>query len=141
MTESNKPYNRVEQSECYAACSLCSGRVAVMPSLESGVKISSANTNIFNFHYVVISIREKQTILRYIPGYLRLNLTIVTQKEEQRPTSLVDSSLLLLTFLHICICITSLLSIDLSLLLSLSLSLPLSILISLSFSHCTFSSL
>ena len=141
MIESNNPYNRVEQSrveqsECHAACSLCSARVAVMLSLESGVKISSVNTKIFNFYDVRISIRDKQTILRYLPGYLRRNLTNVTQKEEQRPTSL-----LLLTFLHICICITSLLSIDLSLLLSLSLSLPLSILISLSFSHCTFSSL
>ena len=129
--------SRVEQSECYTACSLCSARVAVMPSLESGVKISSVNTLIFNFYDVRISIREKQTILRYIPGYLQLNLTNVTQKEGQRPKSLVDSSLLLLTFLHICI-FNQFISPSLSLSL---FSLPLSIPLSLSISLCTFSSL
>ena len=35
--------------------------------------------------------------------YFEINSTNVTQKEGQRPTSLVDSSLLLLTFRHICI--------------------------------------
>ena len=51
--------SRIEWSECHAACSLCSARVAVMLSLESGVKISSVNTKIFNFYDVRISIRDK----------------------------------------------------------------------------------